>query len=97
MRTISLKLRSHIRTLSVDPSLCLALAPMIPRAAIAVAESGIRTADEIVVLSKAGYSAFLIGERLMRSDEPGLELRGLIDAAESQMAVRPAGDPGALP
>ena len=39
-----------------------------PANAFAIAESGISTKDEILELRKLGYSGFLIGETLMRSE-----------------------------
>jgi indole-3-glycerol phosphate synthase len=43
-----------------------------------VAESGIRTREDIARLRAAGYQAFLIGETLMREERPGEALRELV-------------------
>ena len=43
----------------------------------AVAESGIRTLQDIERLSAAGYHAFLVGERLIAQPNPGAALRTL--------------------
>jgi indole-3-glycerol phosphate synthase len=51
----------------------------VPRDIIFVAESGIRTPEDIVLLRAAGVDAVLIGETLMRStDKKGdlTKLRG---------------------
>jgi indole-3-glycerol phosphate synthase len=53
------------------------VAAEIPRGIIAVAESGIRTRDDIARLSAAGYHAFLVGERLITQPDPGIALQEL--------------------
>ncbi|MGH9509930.1 MAG: indole-3-glycerol phosphate synthase TrpC, partial [Terriglobales bacterium] len=60
-----------LRTFQVDLGTALRLAPQIPAGVLRVAESGIRTADDIHHLRSAGYQAFLIGESLMQADSPG--------------------------
>lgn len=44
---------------------------------ILVAESGIRTPEDVLRLRAGGINAFLVGEALMRSEDPGSELRRL--------------------
>ena len=53
------------------------LAAGIPSPTVRVAESGIRTREDVETLAAAGYGAFLVGETLLRSDEPEVVLRGL--------------------
>ena len=56
------------------------LAPKIPSDRIVVAESGLNTPTDLARLSRLGISTFLVGESLMRLDEPGKGipvLRGL--------------------
>lgn len=48
-----------------------------PSNAIMVAESGLRTHEDLIELQRLGYSGFLIGESLMRSSDPAAELRKL--------------------
>ena len=67
----------NLRTLSVDHNVLENLAPSIPAAVTAVAESGIRTTADIERLTAAGYSAFLVGERLIVEPDPGAALRTL--------------------
>jgi indole-3-glycerol phosphate synthase len=61
----------------VDPGVLEELAPLVPTGVIAVAESGIRTPADIERLSALGYSAFLVGERLIVEADPGAALRAL--------------------
>jgi len=49
-----------------------------PPDAILVTESGLRTRDELLELHGLGYSGFLMGETLMRSDDAAAALRGLV-------------------
>jgi indole-3-glycerol phosphate synthase len=66
-----------LRTFDVSLDTALRLAPRIPRSAVAVAESGIRSQDDVRRLWDAGFRGFLIGEQLMRAASPGAELRKL--------------------
>jgi indole-3-glycerol phosphate synthase len=64
----------------------LELIEAIPEECIAVSESGLRTGEDLARLQRAGFDAFLIGERFMEATDPGDELRGLLGAA---VAARP--------
>lgn len=66
-------------TFDVDLETSRRLAPLAPERAILVSESGINTGDDIQRLRSAGFSAFLIGERLMRARNPGEAMKGLIE------------------
>ncbi|MGH9947256.1 MAG: indole-3-glycerol phosphate synthase TrpC [Pyrinomonadaceae bacterium] len=44
---------------------------------VMVAESGLRTREDLIELRELGYSGFLIGETLMRSGDPEKEIRNL--------------------
>ena len=52
----------------------LGLAPRISAPRIAVSESGILSAEHVARLRQGGVQAFLVGEALMRADDPGSEL-----------------------
>ena len=67
----------NLSTFEVTLETSLALAPHMPSGAILVSESGIREARDIARLREAGYAAFLVGERLMRSPDPAAALREL--------------------
>ncbi|MEX2661480.1 MAG: hypothetical protein WD227_06100, partial [Vicinamibacterales bacterium] len=69
--------RRNLRTLEVDLDVVVTLAAAIPDAIVSVAESGIRTADDIRRLTALGYDAFLIGERLITQSDPGAALEAL--------------------
>src|SRR3954471_14435750 len=67
----------NLRTLSVDLDVFARIASELPDATT-VAESGIRTRDDIARLSQIGYDAFLVGERLIAQADPGAALRELV-------------------
>ncbi|ODS53263.1 MAG: hypothetical protein ABS36_15195 [Acidobacteria bacterium SCN 69-37] len=68
----------NLRTLAVSTDLLDHLGPRMPRGVVAVAESGLRTADDLRRLAAVRYDAFLIGERFMTSPEPGAALADLL-------------------
>jgi len=67
----------NLRTLDVEPELHDRLAQLIPPDVLSVAESGLRELSDLQRLERAGYSAFLVGERLMTQPDPGAALRRL--------------------
>jgi indole-3-glycerol phosphate synthase len=67
-------LRSFVTDLAVTER----LAPRVPQGALVVAESGIHGPEDVARLARAGASAFLVGESLMREADPGLALRRLL-------------------
>jgi indole-3-glycerol phosphate synthase len=67
-----------LRTFEVKLETSLELAQHMPTGALLLSESGIRTAADIACLRAAGYSAFLVGEHLMKSADPAEALRALV-------------------
>jgi indole-3-glycerol phosphate synthase len=76
-RTVGVNNR-NLRTLQVDVNVSEALIAGMPAGVIAVSESGLRTADDLLRLRASGYRAFLIGERFMAAPNPGAALEELI-------------------
>lgn len=70
----------NLRTLSVDLGVTERLSHRIPDGVVAVAESGIRSGEDMRRLTECGYDAFLIGERLIVEPDPGAALRALRSA-----------------
>jgi len=66
-----------LRTLRVDLAVVERLAPGIPPGRIVVAESGIRSRDDVTRLARH-VDAFLVGGSLMRSAEPAVAARELV-------------------
>ena len=61
----------NLKTFNTDLQTSIDLIADIPDSKIIVTESGIKTKEDILKLSKAGVDAFLIGETFMRADNPG--------------------------
>ena len=48
--------------------------PHLPAGALAVAESGIASRDDVERLQRAGFDAFLVGESLLLAENPAAKL-----------------------
>jgi indole-3-glycerol phosphate synthase len=70
-----------LRTFQVNLDTLMELSSLIPNHILRIAESGIATGAEIKELHSFGYQAFLIGEALMRAEEPGKKLQQLLQEA----------------
>lgn len=70
-----------LETLAVDLDAALGRISMVPPDRVAVLESGVSTADHVRAAVDAGASAILVGEALMRAEDPGSALKRLIGAA----------------
>jgi indole-3-glycerol phosphate synthase len=68
----------NLKTLSVDLETTEELAPRVPDDHIVVAESGIRSADDLDRLAAAGARCFLVGETLMRAPDVATATRRLL-------------------
>lgn len=60
----------NLSSFVVDTSIALRLAPLIPSNVIRVAESGIKTKEDALMVRRAGFDAVLVGEALVKSDNP---------------------------
>lgn len=69
-----------LTTFHVTLETSLELAAHMPAGAVLVSESGIHGPEDIARLRAAGYSAFLVGEHLMKSGDPEGALRRLVAA-----------------
>jgi indole-3-glycerol phosphate synthase len=67
-----------LKTLTVRPEISYSLIAEIPDNCIAVCESGLRSHEDLIKLRSAGFDAFLIGEHLMLSPDPGAALAQLL-------------------
>jgi indole-3-glycerol phosphate synthase len=67
-----------LRTFAVDHERGRAMAARIPSGVVAVAESGVRDADDARRLAAAGYDAILVGETLVKAGDRAAALESLI-------------------
>jgi indole-3-glycerol phosphate synthase len=68
----------NLSTFQVTLDTSLRLAEHIPAGAVRISESGIHSAEDVATLRAAGYSAFLVGEHLMKSGDPASSLKRLV-------------------
>lgn len=73
-----------LRTFQVDMRTPMRLVQSMPPTVLKVAESGIHSGEDLRRLRDAGYDAFLIGESLMKAQDPGNALRALLDDARAR-------------
>ncbi len=67
-----------LKTFEVSIETGMRLGEQIPEGVVFVAESGIRQKGDLKQLGDAGADAFLVGERLVRSEDPGAALKELL-------------------
>jgi indole-3-glycerol phosphate synthase len=67
-----------LRDFSVDVARTLELLADVPEGVLVVAESGISGPDQLAELATAGVSAVLVGESLMRAEDPEQALAALL-------------------
>lgn len=68
----------NLKTLEVNPNTYLELLPELPDTVTAVAESGISNEAEANAAFTAGADVILVGEALVRSNEPALALSNFL-------------------
>ena len=83
----------NLRTLDVDLATAEAILPQLPVDRLAVAESGIRSIDDLKRFWALGARAFLVGESLMRQPDVESATRSLLGNGPGGPASAPA--PGA--
>jgi indole-3-glycerol phosphate synthase len=70
----------NLSTFEVTLDTSIDLAQYMPAGAVLVSESGIHASADIERLRAVGYTAFLVGEHLMKSGDPAGALRALVGA-----------------
>ena len=68
----------NLQTFKTDLTTTFNMINQIPPDKIIVSESGISTFDDILKLKQSGVDACLIGESLMRAEDPGEKLAGFV-------------------
>ncbi|HJQ31145.1 MAG TPA: indole-3-glycerol phosphate synthase TrpC [Pyrinomonadaceae bacterium] len=76
-----------LRTFNVSLETSVELAKRTPPGTLLVSESGISGPEEIARLRACGFRAFLVGETLMRAEDPEAALRRLTGASEAGSAA----------
>jgi len=71
----------NLKTLKTDLGIMAELAPHVPSDRFLVAESGIRTHEDVRRLAELGAQCFLVGESLLRHEDVGAATRALLGTA----------------
>ena len=67
-----------LRTMEVDVTHSFRMAEMVEDKRVLVSESGIKSADDLKKLRQHGVHIALVGESLLREDDPGKALSALL-------------------
>jgi indole-3-glycerol phosphate synthase len=68
----------NLKTLVTDVETSIALSGLVPPDRFVIAESGLRTHEDLVRLSQSGVNSFLVGESLLRQTDVGAATRTLL-------------------
>lgn len=70
----------NLKTFEVSIETSISLASKIPDSFLKITESGLNNPEELKILKHAGYQGFLMGERFMKTDNPGEALSQFVSA-----------------
>jgi indole-3-glycerol phosphate synthase len=72
----------NLQTFEVDLGTTLRLRKLIPNSCVVVSESGIESREHVKALEDAGVDAILVGEALIRSDDPKAKAKELLGMSD---------------
>lgn len=78
----------NLDTFQVDYQNSIRLMKQLPESVCKISESGILDKDTMVMLRRAGFDGFLIGEHFMRSADPGLACATFISEYENKLTQK---------
>lgn len=67
----------NLRTFETSLQNTIDMLPLVPAGKLVVTESAIVTREDVALMRSHNVNAFLVGERFMRAEEPGLALQEL--------------------
>jgi indole-3-glycerol phosphate synthase len=73
----------NLRTFETDLAVSEYLLPQVPAEVTVISESGMQGPEDILRLHEAGARGFLVGEALMRAEDPGGAIRALKSAVHA--------------
>ena len=76
----------NLKTLQTDLAITEQLAPLVPADRFMVAESGIRSTEDLQRLAVAGARCFLVGESLMRQPDVAAATRALLGEPQNPVS-----------
>ena len=81
----------NLHTLEVDREQFAAVAPLIPKSCIKIAESGVRGPHDLVAYANLGAQAVLVGETLVTDKDPRRAVHELVAAGAHPALKHPRG------
>ena len=72
----------NLKTLEVDRGVFSTIAPGLPSSVVKIAESGVKTKNDLLAYASAGADAVLVGEGLVTAADPGRACRSLVTTGE---------------
>jgi indole-3-glycerol phosphate synthase len=76
-----------LKNFTVDINRSIELAEKIPAGKIKISESGINDAASILLLKNAGFNGFLIGEKFMKTSDPGNAFKEFVKALRPKIQL----------
>jgi indole-3-glycerol phosphate synthase len=76
----------NLETLVIDTATAPRIIPAIPATCVAVAESGMRTVEDVAPAALAGADAILVGSAVSASNDPTADVRHLASIERSKAA-----------
>jgi indole-3-glycerol phosphate synthase len=70
-----------LETLEIDRETSLRLLPIVPPEIAAIAESGVRSAEDVRAMARAGADAVLVGSTISAAQDPAAAVRALVGVA----------------
>lgn len=77
----------NLKTFEVDIERSLRMAALLPDDMVKIAESGIRTVDEIMLFRDHGFRGFLMGEQFMKQPDPGAAFADFMKSYQERLCV----------
>jgi len=72
----------NLKTFEVDIEQSVRMAEKIPNDKLKIAESGIRSVDDVVLFRENGFKGFLIGELFMKQPDPAIAFAEFVNALQ---------------
>jgi indole-3-glycerol phosphate synthase len=74
----------NLKTFEVDIERSLAMARQIPADKVKIAESGITSANDIMMFKEQGFQGFLIGETFMKAPDPTIAFANFVNQLKAK-------------
>jgi indole-3-glycerol phosphate synthase len=72
----------NLKTMEVDTTTAARLAPLVPDGILTVAESGIRSREDVKMFDRLGVDALLVGEAIVTEEDVEAKIRSLLGKCE---------------